>query len=410
MTASAPEGAAEGFGRELRRLRQRARMTQADVARALEVQRATLSQWETGRHLPAQENVVQLDRLLDGRGGLIEAAGSVRDPGDSGPGSGRRISLREVNDRMGRVLVDHLVVEEGVPKGWGREFNEPVSLFSTVSAIRLLCLLDNPPYIDLHALANVVRGFHISGGWTTRRVGVRPETTATAVDALARLGAPDLDVHLDELEALMDNRARTSTYVLAEVLGPVARLRPQSDFCARLVRDLLDARRPTRRALWPEKTPAMAGVVPRPSTAHTARAVTALLLAVEAGVDDNGEIAEAVEIGATWLAAESDLRPVRENLEPVADDGRTRDLEIRHFTPALVARAYSLVPEPPWPAVQAALDRVWGQYNDTIARWTWANGDVPVWMQYDAVAAVRALAERTTFVTLPDQDPEDPDT
>src|SRR5690348_1718828 len=103
MTASSSEGSADVFGRELRRLRQRARLTQADVARDVDVQRATLSQWETGRHLPSADKVAHLDRLLDAGGELVGAAGEARDTGETSRPTSRRISLYEVNARMARV-------------------------------------------------------------------------------------------------------------------------------------------------------------------------------------------------------------------------------------------------------------------------------------------------------------------
>ena len=266
------------------------------------------------------------------------------------------MTLHEVHDRLGRVLMENLVLGDAdEPRGWRRDFrgDVPVSVFSTVTAVRLLCLLDAPPYVDLHCLGRVVESFHEEGGWTTRRVGVRPEATALAIDALSRLGVSGLDDYIAELEELVDREARTSTYVLAEVLGTTARLRPHSTLrtsCAR------PPRRPS-----PDPTGLVAREDPgdrgsRPPTVHGPHSPRTHRTSTRGrcrGGRQRRDTAEAVEIGANWLAAEGRFEPIRENLEPTSSGRAHPGPRNPALTPpALVARALSLVPDPPWAVVQ----------------------------------------------------------
>lgn len=41
------------------------------------------------------------------------------------------------------------------------------------------------------------------------------------------------------------------------------------------------------------------------------------------------------------------------------------------------------------PAVSNAIAQIWSSYGDTAALWVWDNGDLPIWMTYDAVEALR---------------------
>ena len=91
---------------------------------------------------------------------------------------------------------------------------------------------------------------------------------------------------------------------------------------------------------------------------------------------------------------------IRENLEPMDARGVVRDLEIRHFTPALVARALCLADEPRWSRIRSLLDRIWSFYDRGLGLFVWSNGDVPIWLQYDAVTATRLASERCEVMHL----------
>jgi hypothetical protein len=42
------------------------------------------------------------------------------------------------------------------------------------------------------------------------------------------------------------------------------------------------------------------------------------------------------------------------------------------------------------PAVSGALAQVWRNYGgNTAALWAWDNGDLPIWMTFDAIEALR---------------------
>ena len=42
------------------------------------------------------------------------------------------------------------------------------------------------------------------------------------------------------------------------------------------------------------------------------------------------------------------------------------------------------------PAVSNAVARIWDSYGgDTAALWAWDNGDLPIWMTFDAIEALR---------------------
>ncbi|MEJ2889277.1 helix-turn-helix domain-containing protein [Actinomycetospora aeridis] len=420
MTAVGTSGSlnAEAFGRVLREHRVRAGRTQQQLADTLRVKRATLSQWETGRHLPSPGKVDHLDTLLGARRALVELAASIRGEVDdevAAPVAPTPTTLRDVYQALGRAIVDNLVVDgNGSPQGWTRDFRRDLGVtpLSSAYAIKTLALID-APYVDPHALGTWLHGAQErGGGWTSRGSGPRPEATAVVIDALSHIGGPKpLGPSLDVLESLTSGPARANTFILTSVLEVLARMRPDSAFTRRTVRDLLALRQAEGTlGVWPEKTSGAVGGRPRPSAAHTARAVIALrILRATGAATDADEVDEAVAAGTQWLLSGSHDDVIRENLEPKDEHGRVRDLEIRHFTPALVARALCLVEDPPWPRIQVLLDSLWSFYDAGLGLFVWPNGDVPIWLQYDAVTATRLAAERHAIVpqprAVPDQQP-----
>ncbi|WP_026204978.1 helix-turn-helix transcriptional regulator [Actinomycetospora chiangmaiensis] len=382
----------EEFGRALRRLRQAARMTQQALADALSVQRATISQWETGSHLPSQRNIDELDRLLDSDGELAGIAGA-----EHAPASPSTVSVYEVFRRIGRILVDELARNEnGDPVGWRRDFGRrPASPLSTATGIRLLTLLETP-FVDLAALGrSLARMEDPGGGWGARGFRHRPEVTALVMDALARIGGPvDLKRLLPVLTDQVDRRALGQVHVLTEVLRSVAPLRVDAGLTVEVVRALLDVR--VGPGQWPEKQTGRAGIRPQPSMAHTARAVIALDTYRECGGKvENGEIGAALDAATEWLAAQEDrLYLVRENLEPSPDDPEYGDLEIRHFTGALVSQALLRCRPDAWTGIERAVATTWRHYVPDAGLWAWPNGDTPIWMQHEAVLAVTHHLQR----------------
>ena len=54
------------------------------------------------------------------------------------------------------------------------------------------------------------------------------------------------------------------------------------------------------------------------------------------------------------------------------------------------------------PRVDSALDVLWECYSPSDGLWVWrSDGQLPVWMSYDAVKALRALALATLSTPVP---------
>jgi transcriptional regulator with XRE-family HTH domain len=392
-----PENAID-FGRRLRELRAQRGLTQQVLADELSVQRATFSQWETGRHLPSDDNVAVLDRRLEAGGELTRLAGSTQEFVPGAP------TIRTVFDRLGRALLDRLLVDDdGRPTGWRHDLtNEEFDArpLSTALGLKTLLLVDGP-YVDTAALVGRLEASRSAGGaWDSSGVPDRPEATAAIADALCRVGAyVDLDDLERTLQRLLDEPSRRRVYVVATVLEFLARTRPDSALAIELVDTLLEIRRTTAQvAVWPEKAPnarrSAVGLRPEPSVPHTARAMIAL-----GPFRDRQDVADALGTATEWLTRADASTLARENLSP-REDRTQKDLEFRHFTPALVARALCLAPDPPEARVQTALDALWRRYQSTLGLWSWPNLDVPVWLQYDAAAAIRLAGERTSRVPV----------
>ncbi|MBA2323261.1 MAG: helix-turn-helix domain-containing protein, partial [Pseudonocardiales bacterium] len=126
------------FGDLLRRHRDRHSMTQDRAASQVGVSRATFAQWETGRHLPGEQRVHDLDRLFGAGGELVAAAelarpaSRLRQFSTAAPAdvTTHRSLLQVLNDTR-RVLLDQLQFDEaGRPVGWRRNLvpsDEPPS-------------------------------------------------------------------------------------------------------------------------------------------------------------------------------------------------------------------------------------------------------------------------------------------
>ena len=122
--------------------------------------------------------------------------------------------------------------------------------------------------------------------------------------------------------------------------------------------------------------------------AHTARAVR-VLASVQA-VRPSPLVQEALGQAVAWLMEQRDLHNAYEVTErPV--DGRLEPVHIRHFTAAWVVKALVSAGVPTaHPSVSNAVAQIWHSYGgDTAALWAWDNGDLPIWMTFDAVEALR---------------------
>ncbi len=402
MTPAATERA---FGDALKEMRARRGATQEDVARAVSVSRATIAQWEGGRHLPSGARARALDEYFTADGTLSALARQVREAGradgaaDAGPAGP---TLLEVFRRVGDGLEHHLQRDaDGRPLGWCQNLQtgDPPTAMSTAYGIKASLLIEETGKADLAALSRHLRDMALpGGGWgMSSQEESRPEATAVVVDALLRVDpTTDLTPRLALLERTVDDTARQRPALLATVLETVLDQRPASPLAADLIRSLLEIRRPRGPddlPLWSQKTePGLAS--PEPSTAHTARSVAVLARARSLGVDDQigDQIDEALGVAVPWLLHHADLDNTSEPVSRRIGD-RSEVVYIRHFTAAWVVRALVLAGEPTThPAVIGALRQVQRYFSDDHALWRWNNGDLPVWMTFDAIATLRLAA------------------
>ena len=416
------------FASELRRLREKRRLTQDALAGKLAVRRATLTQWESGRFRPARAKVAVLDEELEANGALIALDAAERtgveppDLDDAGPAEeqGRFVPLSQVfataGDRLVAALVRHRDEKPGSPEsvGWTHSIGRGrrPTPWSTAFGISTLLTLDRAD-VDFGELATTLARRQVGGGWSNREPTVpRPEVTVAVLDALSRIGpgragqaVADLSGAWTWLETSLDDVERNRPYVLSTVLEAVVRLRPDSPFVGKLVTALLEARRTLFGIpLWPADAKVDARLL-EASLAHTARAVVALRCA--RAVVDDPELDDAIGRATAWIV---DWHRGDDGVTEVLrdernEDSRMLDVPVNHFTAAWVVRALLGVDSVPAARVQAALDVLWEAYEYDEGLWIWRlDGRLPVWMTHDALLALRSVAlagHATPFPTSP---------
>ena len=372
----------------------------------MKVSRATFAQWETGRHLPAEERVHQLDVLLDADGELITAAEQARSTParlrpvateTTEPTSGNPSVLQVLHEAR-RLLLEQLCHDEsGQPIGWRHNLvpsDDPPSVASTAYGLKVLAMHGGPdgrtPAVVRWVLDNAIVEDGKRIGWRSRaQVAPRMEVTGAVIDSLLRAG---VDLAVDDvvrmLDGLIDDTALARPTILCIALEPLLRVAPDTELTTRLVRALLDCRAPFDDGLlWPEKLLHRDQPLLTPSVAHTAHAVTVLRAAPAGLVDD------AVTTAEQWLVEAVDLNLITEIIRRDLDGGRFQEPFAMHqFTASWVARALAGAAELPRGRIEHALGRVWERYDRDLHLWALENGDAPVWMLADAVAALHDAA------------------
>jgi transcriptional regulator with XRE-family HTH domain len=403
---AAPLPAAEKrvFGTELRKTLRSRRLTAADVARALDLSPAEIGLWESGKDFPSHEKAQALDDYLTARGAIHSLAEELRSKairathGATPPrlAAGAALTLLQVFDHVAHTLRDSLTRDaDGTPQGWPRDLRQlgdRATHLSTAFGLRAMLLLEGSLAADLVPVAIWLReGASRTGGYAAlTQSEPRPEVTATVLQTLHRIdGTTSLCAQLDTMKNNIGDFERTRPYILTTLLEASHELDPDSELTATLVRDLLDARRPYGDLLlWPEKVEPLL-VSPAPSAAHTARAVAALAQ-IERPAP---EVRAALEQAAVWLAGQRNLQNVSENIDRPLDSGGMEQLYTRHFTAAWVVKALVSVGLPAsHPAVSTAVSGIWSSYSETAAVWNWDNGDLPIWLTFDAIDALRLAA------------------
>lgn len=388
-------------------------MTQGQAAEVIKVSRATFAQWETGRHLPAEERVHDLDRLFEARGELIAAAEGARHghrlrPVDGlipVPSAPTRTLMHVLADTRRALLKQLCTDDAGRPAGWRHHLvdsGDRPSVLSTAYGLKVLAMLGGPdastPAVVETVLERAVRddGGRLIGWQARAQRAPRMETTAAALDALLRAGVPiGVDEVVRMLGDLIDDSVRARPLILSIALEPLLRVAPDAGLTADLVRMLLDCRVEDKGVLlWPEKLLTREQPGLSPSVAHTARAVTVLRDAPASLVGD------AVTSAEQWIAEAETLGIVSEIIRRDIDEDSREELSFHLFTSAWVVRALAGAAAPDGRRIAHALGDVWHHYDPTRHLWGLDNGDLPVWMLADAVAALQdaALAMQSTPV------------
>ena len=395
------------FGAELTKtLRMRGKTIEKAAAR-LSVSTAEVTRWAAGEDLPSEPQARLLDEYLTARGAIqnlvIELLSRPDRPGlrlvpaplTSPPAA---TTLLQTFQNIAVALRECLVRDaDGTPTGWPRDLRELPELpgeatpTSTAYGIKAMLLLEDGLAADLVPVADSLRKMSLRGGGYAGRdqSGPRPEATAAVLNALRRIAATeDFDAHIAQMERGLGEFEKARPFILTTMLETSLLIKPSTRLVEILVDSLLAARRPYGDALlWPEKAEPLL-ITPAPSVAHTARAVW-VLASVQA-IQPSSQVQEALEQAVAWLVEQRDLHNAYEATErPVS--GGLELVHIRHFTAAWVVKALVSAGVPAaHPSVANAVAQIWGSYGgDTAALWAWDNGDLPIWMTFDAIDALR---------------------
>ena len=399
----APLPAAEKrvFAAEFRKAMRSRGASLDDAAGALSLPPATIADWESGQDFPTDKQAKALDAYLTARGAIYGLARELRTMaararhGSAPPrlAVSSAPSLLQVFEGVAGALRASLTRDErGMPQGWPHDLRRVggrATAASTAYGLRAMLLLEGSLAPDLLPVANRLKeAAEPSGGYAAQtQREPRPEVTAAVLETLRRIdGTAPLSEQLDKMRNNIGDFERSRPYILTTILEASHRLAPDSELTISLVDDLLAARRPYGDLLlWPEKVEPLL-ISPDPSIAHTARAVRALAQVQVAR--PSTQVQDALDQAAAWLVGR-DLGNVSEIIDrPVG--GGVETLYTRHFTAAWVVKALVSVGLPAsHPAVSDAVAWVWGGYSEAAALWSWNNGDLPIWLTYDALDALR---------------------
>jgi transcriptional regulator with XRE-family HTH domain len=415
-TSAAGPAELQLFGAELAKTLELRGKTIEQAAAKLAISPAEVDRWVQGEDLPSKSQARTLDKYLTARGAIQNLVTELR----SRPG---RPSLRLVQvpltspsaptlyqtfQSVAKALRDGLVKDaSGRPAGWPRDLRTlpgvPAAA-STAYGIKTMLLVEEGLAADLIPVAAGLKqmAFPAGGYASTQQSRPRPEATAAALGALCRIAATeDFGSHMAQMEAGLGDFEKARPFILTTVLETSLLIQPRTALVDVLVDSLLGARRPYGDVLlWPEKAEPLL-IDPAPSIAHTARAIR--VLASVATIRPSDPVQEALEQATAWLIEQRDLHPAYEVTErPVS--GGLELVHIRHFTAAWVVKALVAAGVPAThPAVSNAVAQIWNSYGgDSAALWAWDNGDLPIWMTFDAIEALKlanlAVPARPTWI------------
>ena len=395
------------FGVELTQTLRMRRKSIDQAAATLGVPSPEVTRWAKGEDLPSEPQARALDEYLTARGAIQNLVTELRSrPDRVGPrlvpvpvSSSAAPTLLQTFQNVARALRDSLARDsDGRPTGWRRDLRDlqgEAGAASTAYGIKTMLLLEDGLAGDLIPVAESLTKTAVpAGGYKgSEQAEPRPEATAAVLNALRRISVTeDFDDHIAQMERDLGDFEKFRPFILTTMLETGLLLKPGTKLVQTLVDSLLAARRPYGdRLLWPEKTEALL-IDPAPSVAHTARAVR--VLANVQAIRPTRPVQEALEQAVAWLIEQPDLHNAYEVVERSVNGG-LEPVHVRHFTAAWVVKALVSAGVPAGhPAVARAVARIWDSYGgDAAALWAWDNGDLPIWMTFDAIEALH-LASR----------------
>ena len=391
------------FGAELTKTLRTRRKTIEQAAAALDVPRAEVARWAAGQELPSEPEARSLDEYLTARGAIQNLVIELRFKPDR---AGRQLvpvsltspsapTLFQTFQHVAKTLRGCLTRDaDGRAAGWPRDLRElsgKATPTSTAYGIKTMLLLEDGLAADLIEVAESLGKMAVpTGGYAgLEQSSPRPEVTAAVLSALHRITATDtFDAHIAVMESHLGEFEKFRPFILTTMLEASLMLKPGTKLVEMLIDSLLAARRLYGDVLlWPEKAEPLL-IAPVPSVAHTARAVR--VLASVQQVRPSSQVQEAQEQAVAWLVEQRDLHNAYEVIERPVPDG-LEPVHIRHFTAAWVVKALVSAGVPTaHPSVSNAVAQIWHSYGgDTAALWAWDNGDLPIWMTFDAVEALK---------------------
>jgi hypothetical protein len=389
------------FGAEFTKTLRMRRKTVEQAAANLALPPSEVARWAAGQDLPSEPEARSLDEYLTARGAIQNLVTELRSrPDHPGPRlvplpSPSAPTLLQTFGNVAEALRGCLVRDaDGRPTGWPRDLRQlpgEATPSSTAFGIKTMLLLEDGLAADLVPVAESLREMaRPAGGYAGReQSGSRPEVTAVVLNALRRIAATqDLRAHIAQMERDLGDFEKYRPFILTTMLETSLLLKPGTKLVEVLTDSLLAARRLYGDLmLWPEKAEPLL-IDPAPSVAHTARAVR-VLASVQA-VRPSGQVQDALDQAAAWLVERRDLHNAYEVLERSVNGG-LEPVHVRHFTAAWVVKALVSAGVPTThPSVSNAVAQIWSSYGgDAAALWAWDNGDLPIWMTFDAIEALR---------------------
>ena len=333
-------------------------------------------------------------------GESARAPAGTNEPRTSGSRSGvsadspEAPTLLQTFQNVARALRGSLTRDaDGRPAGWQNDLRKlpgEATAVSTAYGIRAMLLLEDGLAADLIPVAESLRRMaYPGGGYASRgQTGPRAESTAMVLSALRRIAATeDFGAHTGRMKSDLGDFEKSRPFILTSMLETSLLLGPESRLVRVLVDSLLAARQPYGDfLLWPEKSE-LGLIDPAPSVAHTARAVR--VLADVQVMRPASQLQDALDQAVVWLKQQSDLHNTYEFVERLHDG--IESVRTWHFTAAWVVKALVSAGVPATdPSVCNAVTRIWRSYgHDTAALWRWDNGELPIWMTFDAIEALR---------------------